>query len=367
MKTLVLSDDYLIQKRRINLICTVILIIAFMYFVIMPGARAWFWDPVVDFFTSQKLGWVRDLLDFAVLAPMWMVHAMVYGQDILNPGKTGAAQGLNEFFNGVITGTETTREQIYDSVSHTYIYINHTHANSLYGAFSSFTNILKIVAAFMLIIFAASRIFANMEKGMDGSQALMKFLAEIGISGVFIIFADKILGALAGIGVEMIRSITADASNTTQIVDNIMIGLFGKASGTVGLGTLIGGVIKSIIPVILSILVFLAAGLAVIQTCLEILLRRLFAPLAIVDIYQEGLRSPGARYIKKFFATFIKFMIIAVVARLVPTLMGYLAGEGGTFAQNNVILYLVLIITINFSAIGVMFKGGEIANDVVGA
>lgn len=344
------------QKDRINIACLVIIIFAFMYFVCLPRTHANVFSDIadsinhiVDFFVNHDYTWLTDLTRFTLSSSLWMINAVIYGTDI-NGSATDSATALNGFFTE-ITGDPDNNYSISSS--------------TFFTAVSSFSNILKSVAAFLIIIIACGRLFSNIEKGMEGPQAVMKVLVEIGMAGTFVVLLDKILGALTGIGVQLIGYVSSDmdAEAIDELVTSILVDGCGLDSdGTDNIGLVVAAFLKLAVPIIMSLLIFAASGLAVIQTVIEIFLRRLFAPIAVVDIYQEGLRSPGVRYLKRYFATFVKLMIIAVVGTMTPTLIGYIAEE-----MSNVILFMLLICTINLSAIGLMFKAGEIANDVVGA
>ncbi len=108
----------------------------------------------------------------------------------------------------------------------------------------------------------------------------------------------------------------------------------------------------------------IAAKFLALQILIEIGLRRFFAPLAVADVYAEGLRSPGVRYFKKYLAVFLK-LAVALLACKIGTKLTEMIPTVDSVADGFSFVFDVLV--INFTVIGMMFKGGEIANDVMGA
>ena len=102
---------------------------------------------------------------------------------------------------------------------------------------------------------------------------------------------------------------------------------------------------------------------------IELGVRKAFAPFAIIDIYSEGMRSPGMRYLKRYLATFLKIAVCLLVCYLGIELMGISAEDNiASFdSLGDCLQYIFRIIAINFTVLGVMAKAGEYANDVVGA
>lgn len=370
-------DDYEVYKRKINLICIVSLVIAFMTFVAMPSAHAAFWN-------NMAIASLVDLIQFTLTAPMYVIYSVLTGKDATN---LPTNDGLNTLYASIV-GTEENNFMM-------------DIGNSFYSGYSTTINIIKIAASFMIIIIAAARLLSNVEKGMDGSQATFKAMIEIGMTGLFIAYLDKIMGYLSFIGTGLFESVLvvpdgkaaahirhtargigilfARPTYARQLISyhNANSGLaFWECSrdvvGSIGfdkvlykgctIGNLIGGYIKVLPSIITSVAVFVGCGLAVIQTILEIMIRKIIAPIAVVDIYQEGLRSPGARFLKKYLAAFVKLLIIAIIAFSVPLIQATIAPT----IFDHPMIYILLFTAICFSAVGMMFKGGELANEMLG-
>lgn len=227
--------------------------------------------------------------------------------------------------------------------------------------FDSFADVLKFLGAAWVIVAAAVRMFQTIEKGQDVMESLFRFIFEISCTLMIInCIGDIIKWIDTDLSAVLIDAVlkNPDDMSAKFTAESLLKSLTGKETGD--WKWRLATDIKLLIPYALSYIVKLAAKFAVIQLFFELGIRRAFAPMAVADIYQEGLRSPGFRYLKRYFAVYVKIAICIVLARLTGTLINNLSGAN---ASN----YIFEVIAINFSCVGVMFKGGEYANDIVGA
>ena len=110
-----------------------------------------------------------------------------------------------------------------------------------------------------------------------------------------------------------------------------------------------------------------------ISNALSLIIRTIFAPLAVAQVFEDGSRSSGIRYIKKYIATGFMFAIIAAVLYAVAiltdattqTIIGTdcITIENTEKVIENSFLFLVYRITAIIGMIG----GAKMANEVVGA
>jgi hypothetical protein len=230
------------------------------------------------------------------------------------------------------------------------------------GVTATAYNALKIVGATLALAIAISHIFQNIERGQDQVEAVFKTLVELLITGILINNVGKIMGALSEAGIAIINDFTSTFTDPQESADTLLLSISDATDG--GIVWFVGCFAKLVIPWIMAWLCDIAAKFVIIQLVVEIAIRRMFAPLAITDIYQEGIRSPGARYFKKFFAAFLKLAIAAFIGILMPQITASIGGLGTDV--DGAFDYVFTIIACNFAAIGIMLKAGEFANDIVG-
>ena len=99
---------------------------------------------------------------------------------------------------------------------------------------------------------------------------------------------------------------------------------------------------------------------------IEIGIRRAFMPMAVAEVYQDGLRSPSARYIKKYFSCFLKLAIIIVINALVGTIVSANTNFDGSAGPDVALGQTTMLVVLSLTTVGMMFRASEFANDIVG-
>lgn len=104
--------------------------------------------------------------------------------------------------------------------------------------------------------------------------------------------------------------------------------------------TKIGHVLNCFIPFIIGFVCQLVCMLIVTTNTLNICIRGFFVPLAIPQLFEEGMRSSGVKYIKSFAAYCIEMAVIVITLRLSSHVANYIQThlynwECQIFSSNN--------------------------------
>ena len=224
----------------------------------------------------------------------------------------------------------------------------------------------KMIAGLWCMAVALARLIQNIDKGIDPFEAIFKSLVEICIVGIFIMYLERIVGIAIQMGIWVTKFVNeklaggvlpgeeADVEACEEFLEKVT----GEKTRT--MGWRMETTIMLFLPWLFSQVLGLCAQLAIYQILIEIAIRRLFTPLAIGDIYQEGLRSPGVRYLKKILGAVLKLAVVAVVGALATQLTEAISVDEGGLS------FVMSIIAVNLTCVFVMFKGGEYTNDIVG-
>jgi hypothetical protein len=238
-------------------------------------------------------------------------------------------------------------------------------ASSRSAAIGVMMNATYAVSMLLVLIISFTRYFAELEKGADPKESLYKTLMQVFLIGIFVINIDAFLGYVIDVGEWFIDQMTGLADSQPAITAVTLEQLTGQATG--GALWWIMSVALLIIPWILSLILQIGAQIISFSILIELGIRKAFAPFAIVDIYSEGMRSPGMRYLKKYLATFLKIAIALMVCyfgvEMMELCIEVFDDAGGL---SGAMKYIFQVITINFTIIGVIIKAGGYANDIVG-
>lgn len=219
---------------------------------------------------------------------------------------------------------------------------------------------IVIIGGIWCIIVTVSRIFQAMERGQDPVESTFKMLLELTIACLIMLHCQDIINWVLNLGHAVAENIhnllTGNSEDAAKQVKELLENVSGSDHG--GIKWWIKAWAALLLPYILSLLLSLVAQFIVYSTILEIAIRKLFAPLAVADTYQDGMRSPGMRYFKKLFATILKLSAIMLIGYIAGMIISATGLQGASMAWG--------IIVINLTAIGIMFKCGEFINDAVG-
>ncbi|MEI3179396.1 MAG: hypothetical protein V8S93_02135 [Lachnospiraceae bacterium] len=182
----------------------------------------------------------------------------------------------------------------------------------------------------LLIIRAGTLLLEGVMTGVHGSSgnaveyAITKsFLTVCGSGNVTEITSKW----YAGIGAAL-----SDAASSLS-------GIFGSITGLFGNG-----------------IVQIASSLVIYAVVIELVVRYLFTPLAIADLYSEKWRSNGWMWLKKLFAVSMQGAVIFLIIYVTDI---FKDGLGASFS-------VITNTAINLTMIGMFAKSRQIANDIIG-
>lgn len=311
-----------ISKKQLYRIVSLIIIFLFVTMILMPSVFA---GAISDF-------------------PQYMLNTINNG--VIDTIKTNLTSngGQNKFYNLMVSNDAAVRS----------------------AAIGAMMNATYVVSMFIVLIISLTRYFQQLDKGADPKESMYKTLSSVFMVGIIVVNIDVFLGYVVQLGEWFIEQMT-NLSNSATATAITLEQITGKSSG--GALWWMESVMILIIPWILSLLMCVVAQFIAFSILIELGVRKAFAPFAIIDIYSEGMRSPGMRYLKRYLATFLKIAVCLLVCYLGIELMGISAEDNiASFdSLGDCLQYIFRIIAINFTVLGVMAKAGEYANDVVGA
>lgn len=307
---------------------------------------------------------------------------------------TGVWHNIYTYFCTSHTTTSTKTYEGWDENTHAYRYDlkkTETNADDAFSiAFKAFLIAGKVVGAIWLVILVTGDILKNLNnENLEVHDAVFKPLILLIIVMLLIINADRITGtvfdmagylneAAGNVKITFSNTSSADTSETpdpgwvadslpdsekdkaNSIYSLLVAANNGEAVGkNAGLLTRTGMMFSLLIPWVGAIASYGFGVFLIIQLMFEIGIRRALIPLAMVWIYQDGIRSPGVRYMRQLFACVIQIAIFVIVSNVSESLQNMLmAGESG-------ITQSIMLIIANFSALGVMSKSKEFINSAV--
>ena len=243
-------------------------------------------------------------------------------------------------------------------------------------ALSSFADTIRAFAVALAITFGVIGIMNMVQDRNASNEMLTREFVKLFL-GVWFIYNYKFFALLiirAGTLVtETIMSAVGGSSNHAAqyaLVKSLYTILSGTSDITslstsfmTGIGQMFGDVLSSMSGALGDITGFFGSGivqmsssLVIYAVAIEIVIRYIFTPIAIADLYSEKWRSNGWMWLKKLFAVSIQGAVIFMIIYLTDLLKSEI---GGTFS-------IVTNTAINLTMLGMFAKSRQIANDLIG-
>lgn len=239
---------------------------------------------------------------------------------------------------------------------------------------------LKAAAGVLAVIYAASDLIMDMARGHEPAMEIMeKYAFQLFLLMLVLVYIDDIMDytfKLGGAFLDLFANESAKGGelNAIKLLRLMNNGNPTQTSGIIdNIITWIPVFAKLAIPYMIGFISNVLIYVVLLSTILELALRKIFMPLAILDIYRDGLRSRGMMYVKKIIAIFLKIGVAIVTVGISNKLMEWsgealiegaadpLASFGGAMA------YVLFITAVGVMQITMIMQGGAIANDAVGA
>ncbi len=257
-------------------------------------------------------------------------------------------QTVNDMIDFINSGASAN---IYSLFSDTY-----TESALTFG--TEFITYLQGLGSVVAIVIMVGKIEESLARGRGDIESLSEGVIALVICLLVVLYVTDILDIINGIGNLIVQAMSEKVSSgvdTGLTADHI-----DEASGTMEAIALL---IKILPVYLLSKVEVILVKMVAFSIILELGIRRIFFPLAIVDVYGEGLRSSGMRYMKKYLACWVRMAICIAVAYLGNLLITTVSDATSAIEAADT---LVNQIAIAYTTIAVMLKGQDVANDIVG-
>ncbi len=254
------------------------------------------------------------MIAFCVILAVGFPFAKAYSSSMLaDQAAAGCAKTCTEQFAYYFTDNNKMYDWCVGSVTED----NLTALPGVFSGFDTAYSAFKGIGFVLAMSVALGRLFQKMERGQDGIQIIMMSLMSICVTGIIIMNLDKICGAIGLMGKYIIQYFiyNEDTDAGKEFANALKEAYLGAEEGATLFN--IKGFLSLLAPSLANTVACYTIHILIISKLLEIALLRMFAPLAVYDVYDEGLRSSGAMYLKRLLASFLSLAMSAFVASMV--------------------------------------------------
>lgn len=245
-------------------------------------------------------------------------------------------------------------------------------------------NLILLLGFTWMLIQAISTMIMAYEQDKDPQEAVYKCILQIGVAGILMCQIPNIVNFIADLGESVLIAVSKMSTNgddMTPVYEQMqafVVAVSGDEDVKTWYDVADKGAFavwlfdlqvcaKLTIPSAISIISRIIAEVVIGTYYVELGIRKLFVPLAVADIYKEGMRSSGMRYLKKMFSVFLKIVICIVSLFISVTLLDIAADNIGTADGYGTIGAIVVMVVSLVIGISMMTKGAIIADEAIGA
>lgn len=234
-----------------------------------------------------------------------------------------------------------------------------TGIDSVTGIMQSGYNIMIGISAALITLYFLMDLIEQIQRGQGQTpELLLRSFLKVVIAVELIIHGFDLFITLRQVGDSLtssLTSVTSIASGGMNVADQIV------PTGEKWY-TYLGLVFQLILPFAFSKIIYLGINVTCYARIIELVVRTVFAPVAIADIFHDGMHSPGVRYIKKYIAVCLQGAVIICILAITSTISA--SALSGMAGNDN---FIWATLAINFSALMAILKSQGLANDVAGA
>lgn len=254
------------------------------------------------------------------------------------------------------------------------------------GYVDDIINVFSIVGCSFMVIYFFADMMNQASKDMFSFEKLVIAFIRMLTAFAILLFLPDILDYLPDWAMGFKEVIFMDGDTMDGSLD--MSKIWGAADGLdkykgyynhfTKAFEVIGALFGLFIPYLISIFAELMGKFIITSTAVMLVVRTLFAPLGVVQIFEEGTRSSGIRYLKGLLAEGLSFACIIGIILIANSITGALVSDSvdvvkslnvnpeklGDALQFNT---LISIIIPKLVVAGGMASGSKIAHDVMGA
>lgn len=255
------------------------------------------------------------------------------------------------------------------------------------GVISDAIGIFKGLAASLVILFFLIELLNEAQKDFVTFERLTVMLVRLLAVTVLIMNLEMIVSGLEELSVlifNAVKDLARNSSNSFEIFgENAATGYrysevekdMKDALGKAGIKQALMVVLQLLIPWLISRLCYVVAYVIAVGRSIELIVRAIFSPIGVANLFEDGTRSSGFRYLKKFAACALQLGAIAVILyaanALCNSLISSLSEGYMTITKDNLLdvlgsTALWSMSAIQLAVIGITLKAQSICNDILG-
>lgn len=256
------------------------------------------------------------------------------------------------------------------------------------GYVDSVYNLFAAIACSLLVIFFFQDLMNQASRDMFSFEKLIIAFIKMLIAFAVLVFLPDMLNLLTDFAQGFVEMVQEKGGIMDKMQEAVAEAAGGKVNSEevkkayedefdhlTKIFKAVGAMMGMLIPWLIAMFAELMGKFIIASTAIMLMVRATFSPIAVVQIFEEGSRSSGMRYLKGLFAEALSFSVILVIIAaangISATLVEDAVGNGWTDPTkiHSLLAFntLIPLIVPKLVVAGGMASGSKIAHEIVGA
>jgi hypothetical protein len=222
--------------------------------------------------------------------------------------------------------------------------------SNLWTTAETYYDSLKGFGILLAAVYSLIETLAHVSKDRLTLEYFMRELMKLIIAIIVVLNGFEIATGVVDIAREVFNSIGAASQTATYNSANCIYSMFTTSEDDavtkmIGLAQLLIHVLTLLIPWLLLSVVKIVIAIVCWSRILELVVRIIFAPIGIADLFVHGTRSNGVKYLKQLLVCAIQGSVILVMIQAYGVIMSNMTVGVGQWTI-SVVLGIVLLTTV---------------------
>ena len=231
------------------------------------------------------------------------------------------------------------------------------------------TNTIIPIAIFLVVLYFVIDLAESGTMGMNTPEKILSSCIKMLVAIFFVLNSLQLFADLWAIGIKLVDKFSVafskiDDAKLTAKADRALGAIINVAEGQsvedalakMKFYNVLGVLVSLILPYLLSYVSSIFIMATAYSRLIQLILRIVFAPIGMSDIYTNGFGGAGGRYVKSFFGVALQGALVIVSVGIINALSVAVASTGLTGST-----------VVSLVGLGVVMKSQSLAREIVGA
>lgn len=255
------------------------------------------------------------------------------------------------------------------------------------GRVQTMTDIVMVVAMILVMIYSFIELFKELQRGDGGIDMWAKCFTVVTLSVVVVVNYQMIIDVMEGLGRYLLDEFIANASSSTSSLkdwiasedpsvspfklihdkpESIDFPYIPDALDSAGTAFTIAlyQIILTLLLVVMEI-PLMSARVVLLTMLIELVVRKVFFPMAMSAVCTGGMRSPGVAYMKKLLGLYVRLAMCVLISIIGDLLVTHLMAWTTTSMFYGV-MRIVCVFIVYITCVKLFSNTTALSNSIVG-